>query len=151
MKRSPIALIITLVLFVVWISWLGMQAIRYANPIVVSRAQLLEAQYNVVVELSAEADGKPSPNVQVKSVLGHPADGPAPGQSIQVQNLSKAQGFTGNGMYALPLVKRGSDYFVADMPLDPGFTPSTTNPIPPRIYPWTRDVERQFATSATNQ
>jgi hypothetical protein len=143
MKRSPIALAIFTLLFVGWMIWLGTQAILHRKPVVVSRAQLLSAECVVVAEVTAQSDGKPSPTVHVKTILGQNANCPAAGQAIQIANLAETQGFGVAGTYALPLVKRGSVYAVADMPLDPGF--STFPPLPPSIYPWTAEVENQFA------
>jgi hypothetical protein len=140
MKRSPIALIVSVLLFVVWIIWLGAQALQHRNPVVVSRAQLLTAQYDVVANLATGADNKPEGNIQILESHGEGA--PAKGQTITIRNLPDTQGFDGNGTYLLPLVKRGADYWVADLPFDPGFPPLRS--LPPRIYPLTPDVKKQF-------
>src|SRR5262245_8563822 len=114
MKRSPIALIFFSLLFVGWMIWLGMQALRHRNPVVVARAQLLAAQYDCLAEVSTGTENRPDANVQVQSVLNNGDGGPAAGQTISVRNLADTQGFSGNGTYVLPLVKRGADYWVAD-------------------------------------
>jgi hypothetical protein len=142
MKRSPFALIFFLALFVGWIIWLGSEALRHRNPVVVSRAQLLAAQYDVLAEVSPAAGNLPEPSVQVQSVLFGGEGAPAPGQTVTVRNLPRTQGFAGKGTYVLPLVKEGSEFLVADLPFDPGFPPFRS--LPPRIYPRTPEVQRQF-------
>jgi hypothetical protein len=142
MKRSPIALILCLALFIGWMIWLGNEALRHRNPVVVSRAQLLAAQYDILADVSPAADNKPDQKIQVQSVLADGQGAPAAGQTITVRNLAETQGFAGKGTYVLPLVKRGADYWVADLPFDPGFPPLRS--IPPRIYPWTPEVQKQF-------
>ena len=147
MKRSPIALIISLLLFAGWMIWLGKEALQHRNPVVVSRSQLLAAQYDVVADLAPGADDKPDGKIQVQFVLSHGEGAPAKDQTIKdqpitVRNLPDTQGFVGKGTYVLPLVKRGGDYWVADLPFDPGFPPLRS--LPPRIYPWTPVVEKQF-------
>jgi hypothetical protein len=142
MKRSPIALIISLALFVGWIVWLGKEALQHRNPVVVSHSQLMAAQYAVVADVSPGADNKPESKIQVKSVLSDVEGAPAAGETIIVRNLGGAQGFVGEGEYVLPLVKRGADYWIADLPFDPGFPPLRS--LPPRIYPWTPEVRKQF-------
>ena len=142
MKRSPIALIVTSLLFALWIVWLGTEALRHSKPVVVSRAQLLTAQYDVVADVSAGTENRPDPSVRVQAVLAGGEGGPAPSQTINVRNLGDTQGFAGNGTYVLPLVKRGTDYWVADLPYDPGFPRGRS--ILPRIYPWTQEVQKQF-------
>ncbi|HLW68804.1 MAG TPA: hypothetical protein VKS79_26035 [Gemmataceae bacterium] len=142
MKRSPIALIVCLVLFVGWMSWLGKVALQHRNPVVVSRSQLLEAQCSVLANLSPGANNKPDQKIQVQSVISGDEVAPAAGQTITVRNMADTQGFIGNGTYVLPLVKSGADYLVAGLPVDPGFPPSRD--LPPRIYPWTPEVKKQF-------
>jgi hypothetical protein len=142
MKRSPIALIVSLAFFVGWMIWLGAEALRHRNPVVVSRAQLLAAQYDVLADVSPGADNKPDQKIQVQSVLSGGESAPAAGQAITVRNMPDTQGFAGKGTYVLPLVKRGADYWVADLPFDPGFPPLRS--LPPRIYPWTPEVQGQF-------
>ena len=142
MKRSPIALVISLLLFTGWMIWLGTQALQHRNPVVVSRAQLLAAQYDVLADVSPGADNKPEQNIQVQSIFSDGEGAPPAGQTITVRNMPDTQGFAGKGTYVLPLVKRGADYWVADLPFDPGFPPLRS--LPPRIYPWTPEVKKQF-------
>jgi hypothetical protein len=142
MKRSPIALIFFLLLFIGWMIWLGNEALQHRSPVVVSRSQLLAAQYDVLADVVPGADNKPDQKIQVQSVLSDGAGAPTAGQTITIHNMLDTQGFAGKGTYVLPLVKRGGEFWVADLPFDPGFPPLRS--LPPRIYPWTPEVKQQF-------
>ena len=141
MKKSPIALAVSLVLFVGWISYLGVTALRNRRPVVVSAAQLLVSDYDVEADLEAEDDGKPREQVQVRKVL-FSGDDNKPAGAIKVSNLRGVEGFGGPGAYLVPLVRKGEQYEVAGQPLDPGF-PFFRELPKPRIYPLTDEVRRQ--------
>ncbi len=142
MKKSPLALAIAALLFVGWMIFLGTQALRKSNPVVVSRAQLMVSQYEVEVDLESPPTGPEPQKVKVLSVLYKSDDSPPSGE-ITVTNLGDTQGFTGPGAYLLPLVKHGDRYEVAGYPDDPGFVPDPKKPLKPRIYPLTDEVRRQ--------
>jgi hypothetical protein len=64
------------------------------------------------------------------------------GKRIKVVNLSGCEGFTGPGLYILPLVKdKGDEYKVAGIPLSPGFNPLSSKP---RIYPKSPETLREL-------
>jgi hypothetical protein len=141
MKKSPIALAFFALLFAGWMVYLGTQALRKANPIVISRAQLAVSRYEVEVDLQEIPRNKEQVKLTVRNVL-YAAENPKPGTQIVVTNLDQTQGFAGSGAYLLPLVKEGDQYQVAGYPLDPGFP--AFQPLPkPRIYPFTADVKHQ--------
>jgi hypothetical protein len=147
MKKSPVALAVAVMLFVGWLTWLGIQALRDRNPIVVSRAQLAVSQYDVEADLQANPDGSLPLGVKVAGVRWA-ADGqkPAERDEITVVNLNATQGFRGNGKYLLPLVRykgREKEFEVAGLPLDPGYPP-LKEPPKPRIYPVTPGVLKQW-------
>ena len=143
MKKSPVVLAVTAFLFVAWMAYLGVQAWRYRTPpVVVSRAQLLVAKYDVVAALRAKTDGKPESEVTVTAVLyaGDTA-GPKVGDTIKVGNFGECDGFAGPGPYVLPLFFFDGQWRVAGLPFDPG----RANDPRPRIYPDTAAVRKQFA------
>src|SRR5262249_39917204 len=135
MKRSLPPLIVSVALFVIWLACLGRQALEYRQePIIVSRAQLLAAQYDVAADLTTGADGNPATVATVKDVLfAVDANGPKTGQGIDIANLNACAGFVGPGSYVLPLAKHGQTYYVAAHPLDPG----GVRMFAPTIYPFT--------------
>jgi hypothetical protein len=145
MKKSPVALAVAVLLFAGWVTWLGIQAVRDRQPLVVSRAQLAVSQYDVEVDLSANPDGTLPMGVKVQRVRWAADDKkPAVGDEITVINLPKTQGFQGNGAYLLPLVQykgREKEFEVAGQPLDPGSLPRER---PPRIYPAAPGVLKQW-------
>jgi hypothetical protein len=137
-KKSPIALVAAAVLFGAWITYLGVQAARKANPVVVSRAQLLAAQYDIEADLDLQA--APA-TVKVRSVL-YAADGAPPlPEEITIVNFAEVDGYTGPGAYLLPLVRNPKQgYDVARIGLDPGFPMDRP---PPRMYPLSAEVRLQ--------
>ncbi|MFL5342219.1 MAG: hypothetical protein ACJ8F7_18895 [Gemmataceae bacterium] len=148
MKRSRGALLLFAAAFVGWMCYLGYTAWQYRKPpVIVSRAQLLAAEFDVVAQVDADpTDGqKPASPVTVLQLL-YSADekgAPKDTEKIAVQNLSKCVGFTRSGEYVLPLAWRNGLYYVAFPPLDPGVPSYRT--FDPRIYPLTDEVRRQFA------
>jgi hypothetical protein len=141
-KKSPIALAIAALLFGGWIAYLGVEASRKSKPVIVSRAQLLAAQYDVEADLDLGPDGKLPESVTVRSVL-YGVDQTLPADEITIGNISQAIGYSRPGTYLLPLVRKGKKaYEVATVPLDPGYPPGR-DPPPPRIYPLTAEVRLQ--------
>jgi hypothetical protein len=139
MKKSPVVLAVTAVLFVGWLGYLATLAWKYRTPpVIVSRAQLLTAKYDVVADLT----GKPDAEVTVVEVL-YESDtaGPKAGEKIKVGNFAECDGYAGPGRYVLPLVFAAGQAQVAAMPFDPG---RSSDP-KPRIYPDSDAVRRQFA------
>jgi hypothetical protein len=129
-------------LFVVWIGWLAYLAITATRPIVLSRPQFLVSKLDVIAEVHAN-NGKPAPEVEVREVHW-PEKGmnDLVGKRIKVVNLSGCEGFTGPGLYILPLVKdKGDEYKVAGIPLSPGFNPLSSKP---RIYPKSPETLREL-------
>lgn len=148
MKRNLIFLILSVVVFCGWIAWLGTQALRHKNPVVVSRSQLLISQCDVV----ARVDDLQKKRVTVEEVLYTQDGGPAKGAAIEVKNLTDAKGFSSPGSYVLPLInqkqKGGEDtYILAGLPDDPGFPYDGVDPrsVSPRVYPYSDEVRRQLA------
>jgi hypothetical protein len=142
MKKSPLVLAVAVLLFGGWVTYLGVTALHNKQPTVVSRAQLALSQYDVEADLSAGPQGL-SKQVSVKSVRWA-ADGMKPSGEITVWNLPSAQGYLGPGTYLLPLIRQGREYELAGVPnkLDP--TRQTDATIPPRIYPDSPEVWRQW-------
>jgi hypothetical protein len=148
MRRSPVALGISLVLFIGWVGFLGYLATKNRRPVVVSRAQLMSAQWVVVAEVVVGDKGKPSEETQVVAVIRGGDDAPAAGTRIRVVNLFMAQGFSQPGAYLLLLVPAGEGRFrIADAPRSPGYTPGWLSP---RIYPWGEQLRRQLTEPASN-
>jgi len=160
MKRSISGLLISITLFAAWLGFLAVQARQFRfPPVIVSRAQLLAAQYDVIADLALDDEGRFPKRLTVKEVLfaADPA-GPESGQTLEVVNLDDCVGFTGAGTYILPLARSGHAYRVPDRlasqprddsPLDPGAAPRSPDGrplpfIPPSIYPLAGDVRRQF-------
>ena len=147
MKKSPVALAIAVLLFVGWLTWLGIKAVRDRHALVVSRAQLAISQYDVEVDLEANPDGSLPQGVRVVRVRWAADDRkPTQGEEITVVNIDKTQGYQGQGTYLLPLVRykgRDKEFEVAGLPLDPGYPP-LHEPPKPRIYPATPGVLKQW-------
>lgn len=130
-------------LFVVWVGWLGYQALTHGRFPVISRAQLLVSQVDVIGVVSAQADGKPDATVEVQSIHW-PADGGGlkPSEKIQIVNLPDATGFRGPGTYIIPLVReqKPGEFRVAGLPPSPGFVTGGQF----FIYPLTPATQKQL-------
>jgi hypothetical protein len=142
MKSAMVRLALAAAAFVAWLGYLAFLALTTSRPIVLSRPQFLVSSLDVIAEVE-EADGRPGPVVIVREVH-FPADRTEfVDQPLTVRNLpglTSAQGWTGPGLYILPLVAVGKDYEVAPLPPSPGF-----NAGQPRIYPLTPHTRGQLA------
>jgi hypothetical protein len=166
-------LVVAAVAFVGWIAYLGYAvAVHRLNPPdIVSRSQLVEAEYVVVVEVTV-TDGKPNPTAEVVHRLA--GDGPEPKADtkpvITVTNLPEATTPTNAplapGRYMLSLTTGGradpatGPYKIAGWPR--GLGEVTTQPgveildaegksfkppkfvRPPVAYPWSESVRKQM-------
>jgi hypothetical protein len=138
MRRNPVLLAVSALLFAGWLTWLGVQALKHAQPVVVSRAQLLSAKYLVVAKVGEGG------SVHVNEVWRSP-ERPAlrPGDTPKVADLETAVGYQGPGEYLLPLAAGANDQYAVPLPpVSPGYN----KPLPEhrRIYPWTPEVQRQL-------
>jgi hypothetical protein len=156
MKAAKWRLIVAAVLFVAWLGYLLTLAIVSVHPVVhlwpfqvtktppviLSRPQFLDSSFDVIADVSAQEDGRPSPEVAVREVHW-PRDGTNP-EKITVVNLLElspvegrqipVHGWEGPGPYILalaPVGKEGQEraYRVVPTPPSPGFEGR-----PPRIY-----------------
>lgn len=155
MQRSQVWLILTAVLFVAWLGYLGywVLALRReaaeggGQPIILSRPQFLVASLVV----SAEVAGKDQQPLTAKVLEVYwPSNEETRklvGQSIKVDNLGESEGLSGAGTYLLPLLSAGDGYRVTPTPPSPGYPPSVGRPGepgPPRVYPRVPSTVRQL-------
>src|SRR6478752_2150519 len=94
-------LVLTAILFIGWLSYLGYAALTKNRGPVVSHIQVAAAKHAIVAEVSAGPDGKPDQHVTVVEALSK--GGPAKGSKIELDNLPRASGFIGPGQYLLLL------------------------------------------------
>jgi hypothetical protein len=153
MARAKFWLILTAVLFVSWIGYLGYLAFNVrkdaeeggGRPIVLSRPQLLAA--DLIVTAYVE-EGARTDEAKVEQV--HWARGgnevPKAGKVLEIGNLPETRGLDGGGFYILPLVKSGEKYRVAAIPPSPGFPPgaAVADEGPPRAYLSTDSTQAQL-------
>ncbi len=160
MKPAKWRLLLAAVLFVGWLAYLIVLAVRTEHPaiqfwplhfsksppVVLSRPQFLVAGLVVVAEVSADAEGRPEAEVTVVRVYG-PENRPAnPPDKIAVRNLPSTTGWQGPGQYILALVPTAqpdgsTTYEVAPTPPSPGYEPGSSSP---RIYPATPETLLQL-------
>jgi len=124
MNAAKLRLALALGLFAAWIAWLGYLALPSTTPReVLSHAQFLVSQVDVIAQVEAADSGKPNPLARIEEV--HWPAGKAQelvGQTIRITNLgSFVQGWNGSGSYILPLQANGTDYQIAAVPRSPGF------------------------------
>lgn len=167
MKPVHLRLLLTVLLFGGWLSYLGYQVFtrpQRANrqPLVLSRPQLLLSTVDVIADVS-----DPGNKVRVMEVLSPQEDAPVKaGDEIVVDNIKRCfptllpgpngeepppppPDYTGPGQYLLPLVpdkQAGKDrYKVAPTPPSPGYPRGHgLQTGPPRIYPATAETRAEY-------
>jgi len=135
-------------LFVAWLSYLGYLVAVTRDTIVLSRPQIIVSDLCVLAKLE-ERDGRPAPEAQVTRVLSGPDDAKAlQGKMLTIAEKSLAKidkdsGWSGPGEYLLPLkvLDNQEGYEVTPLPRAPEFP---AGPPHVRIYRATDDVLRQF-------
>lgn len=148
MTRARIRLIVTAVLFLGWISWLGYAVLQRGQTAVISRAQLTGATHLVVADVEMTSEGLPDTRAKVVEVLR--GDGVKAGDSIEVLNLPAARppgaGETPkSGPFLLALVSDGKTYRVAALPESPGYPATSYSPSDrPPIYRWSEETRSQL-------
>lgn len=143
MKNPKIArLALVAVLFVLWIGYLIYLALpTTTSREVLSRAQFLVSNVDVIAQVKAEPNGAPDPKIVVEQVHWPKDAENLAGQTVTITNLSAdAHGWHGPGRYILPLLKEDSTYRVAPIPRSPGFEGSRLA----RIYSATEQNVRQL-------
>jgi hypothetical protein len=135
-------LVLIAVLFALWIGYLAYLALpTTTSREVLSRAQFLVSNYDVIAQVNAEPNGAPDTKVVVEQVHWPKEAEKISGQTVTVANLTvHATGWHGPGRYILPLMKEDSTYRVAPIPRSPGFEGSPHA----RIYSATEQNLRQL-------
>lgn len=151
MHGASLRLTIAILLFAAWVGWLSYQVGTTANPIVVSRPQILLAP--IVIEAQVAEGNGPGKEVTVTTVHRGGKLLPAEGKLI-ISNLGldQVRGWNGPDHYILPLVrienKGEMRYEVVPPPYSPGFHPQNPEPNPdrfkPAIYPVTASTRAQL-------
>jgi hypothetical protein len=153
MNAARWRLILATGLFVAWLGFLTVLAIRTTHPVVqfwpfevkktgpvvLSRPQLLLATLVVIADVQADGSGRPQEEAEVVEVLWPSPPPVQPDQQLKVSNLADAEGWRGPGRYLVPLVKEGDGYRVAATPSSPGFDVHRSF-----IYPDSPDVREQL-------
>lgn len=138
---KAIQLLLTSLLFVGWIGWLAVQATMLARIPVLSVAQAIQADADVLVQLQ-DHDGTISTEATVERVLwsrdNHPLQ---PGDKLNVPNLTYTEGYTGPGLYLVNLRLRDGQTRTALPGSSPGLAGWTLSS---RIYRWSEVIEKQW-------
>jgi hypothetical protein len=151
MSFARIRLVVALLAFVGWLSYLGYAVSKHGTVQLVSRAHLTAASVLVVAKVDIGEDGRPLPTATVTQVLGEPAQKPA--GVISVMNLPDAStprptaggsNAPQPGEYLLALIKAGDGYRIAGLPRSPGYEAVFQDR--PLIYPWEDKVQTQLRT-----
>jgi hypothetical protein len=141
MKRSRSFLLITSILFAVWISYLGYQAVSHGHwkeditERVLSRPQFLVSQLDVIGAVNSIEDQQ----IRVTRIVHNLTGKDVELSSDITVHLKDCEGWQGPGEYVLPLVPTNQGYRVAEVPHSPGSRSQT-----PRIYKLTPEVEAQL-------
>ncbi len=157
MKTAAVRLAVAAALFLGWIGYLGYLAATTRNPVVLSRPQFLVSQQDVIATCKGGA------NFVIDEVL-YPKDGAESekGKTVVVHNLKECQTYSPqNGWRAIPpsegercllplqtaaAPEQPEAMDVVPIPPSPGYPPSSAAAGPPRIYPDTPEVRRQYQT-----
>ncbi len=154
MKRPRIRLVVAATIFVAWLGWLAYLAITQANPMVVSRSQIMAATNFVVAEVTVDPEtGLPERTVKVVEDL-RPGVQPLAGNLLVVNlreaRIPKAKEFKSGVRYLLPLTAApGGRYELTLQPRSPGQDAIDYQRVRPWAYPWDSDeVRKQFERMA---
>jgi hypothetical protein len=143
--RQGVLLFAAVSVFALWTLFMAYLAVTSAQPIVVSRPQILVA--SIVIEADVPADGGDARTVEVirvlrgQKLLGMPAEAEKPDElQITVSNFAKVRGWQGPGDYILALTRteaaKGPVYELVPVPPSPGFPPRNhLERLDPAIYP----------------
>jgi hypothetical protein len=172
MKPKVARVILTVILFLGWLSYLsylvvcrphtpgGLRGAFEGRPLTLSRPQFLVSTLDVVAEVS----GDKGQNVVVKEVLFPKEHSPVqPGETIHVELIEKCHplpdplakdtnpppDYTGPDDYLLPLQAIGNPedrrFQVVPTPPSPGFYSAPNVGVgPPRIYPATKEMLAEY-------
>ncbi len=134
MTFPRVRLVVSALLLVGWLGFLGYLVIISRDLIVVSRPQLAVAEAVWRVEIEADEEGVPLPNVRVEEIIWSndpKEDAQRVGQKARFVNLADAtadQGFRGPGQYYLPIWRKAAKelnvLLVPPIPTTPGFAVS---------------------------
>lgn len=136
-------------LFFLWLGWLGYLAAAKANPVVVSRAQVMAAGHFVLAEVAVDPETKKPKLVQRVQEDLTPKGPPLAGD-INIVNLREARiagqpdaEFRVGTTYLLPVTRVTDDaYELTPPPKAPGN--EALNRGRPWAYVWTPAVRRQL-------
>ena len=142
MKRRRLFLVLASGLAVAWTAWLGYQALTTADPIVVSRPQIMAAPVVVVAELRGDADPRVARVIKVyrgQELLDLNDGDQEKGKPITVRGLHGIP----PGEFILPLqpTEIKAEFEVMRTPPSPGFAGGGRNAQP--VYPVTPSTELQ--------
>lgn len=143
MKRRRLFLILAAGLAVVWTAWLGYQALTTADPVVVSRPQIMVAP--VVVEATIEEDRANPRTASIvriyrgHDVLGLPPEADAP-KNLRIKVRGVEEVSAGSFIMALRETENPGEFAVVPLPRSPGFA-SGGRQAP--VYPATESTRLQ--------
>src|SRR5262245_14160505 len=93
---GKLRLMVAAAAFVSWIGYLAYLAATTTRPIVLSRAQFLVSEVNVIADIK-DKEGKPDPEVEICEVLWPPSQRLGP--TLTITNLPQCEGWIGPGRY----------------------------------------------------
>jgi hypothetical protein len=146
MKPAKLGLVLAATAFACWIAYLfylALPRLTGTPMVVLSRPQFLVATYDVIAQVES-LDGRP-PQVTVQEVPWPRTEQAQAlvGKTIEVTNLPQCLGWSGPGLYLLPLVSvddQDAKYRVTETPRSPGYD----KPGRPHIYPATSETRWQL-------
>lgn len=127
-------LILAVLAFASWITYLGFAAAAKSRAPIVSHIQASAAQAAVVADVA-------NPDEPVEVAADGKLWGDAPTGKVEVVNLADARGFAGPGKYLLYLERRHTAWLVVGQQRSPGTDLSGVGK--PLVYPWSDDVRKQ--------
>lgn len=135
-------LIVVWGLFAAWVGWLGWQALRDREFPVVSRAQLLNADAVVAIEVATDREGRALTSGKLVEIAwtNHGTQNLILEKDISLPNLPGCVGFKEPGIYLVPLQGKGP-YKVAEMSRSPLVD---SGRFKPQIYAARPEVRRQI-------
>jgi hypothetical protein len=142
-------LVVSALLFLAWIGFLAFLVVHMRDPVILSRPQLNVADLIVLAEIAAK-EGRPADEVAVQKMVHSNEQNTAriAGMKVSIAGLSEigpVHGWSGPGLYILPLSKKNDNLEVTALPPSPGFPrTANSNQKDRRIYRATPDALAQL-------
>lgn len=160
MTAAKVRLLVVAGLFLLWIGYLSYLALPTTTARDVKTSDGAVREFGILarpqflistLDVIAQVDDPAAPTVRIAEVIWPlTALGKFEGKEVPVKNLAGSRGWSEPGLYILPLVQQGPDYYLAPIPRSPGADTASRQPRLYRATPVNREQLRLVPKPAAN-